>query len=110
MDKNKIKPNIIKENKVYPVENLSTGEQTRINISLIFAIRNILTRLRKELYNINLLYVDEILGVLDFSGKHLLLETLKSYNLNIFLVSHDYTFPNVELLNLEKKNNKTRVK
>ena len=109
MDKNKIKPSVIKNSKVYPVENISTGEKARINISLIFAIRNILTRLNKEVYNINLLYVDELLGVLDFSGKHLLLETLKTYNLNIFLVSHDYTFPDIELLNLVKKDNKTKV-
>ncbi len=109
MINNKIKPSVIKEGKTYPVENISTGEKARINISLIFAIRNILTRLRKEVYNINLLYVDEILGVLDFSGKHLLMETLLKYNLNIFLVSHDYTFPDIELLTLLKDNNKTVI-
>ena len=109
MHNNKIKPSIVKGSKVYPVENVSTGEKARINVSLIFAIRNILTRLHKEVYNINFLYVDELLGVLDFSGKHLLLETLRTYDLNIFLVSHDYNFPDVETLNLVKSNNKTKV-
>ena len=110
MQNNKIKPSLIKHNQVYPITSASTGEKARINLSLIFAIRNILTRLNKEVYNINLLYVDEILGVLDFSGKHLLLKTLKMYDLNIFLVSHDYTFPDVQILNLVKTDNKTVIK
>ena len=109
MQKDKIKPKVLKKDKIYPIENVSTGEKARINISLIFAIRNILTRLDKQVYNINLLYIDELLGVLDFAGKHLLIDTLKTYDLNIFIVSHDYTFPGIELLNLVKENNKTNV-
>ena len=105
----KIKPKVLKNKKVYPFENLSTGEKLRINISLIFAIRTILQKLGKEVYNINLLYIDEVLGVLDFAGKHLLLESLQRYNLNIFLVSHDFIFPDVQLLQLVKKGNKTNV-
>jgi len=109
MEKNKIKPSIIKNKKVYPIENTSRGERARLNVSLIFAIRNILVQLQKEIYNINLLYIDELTSTLDFSGKHLLLDALKAYKLNKFLVSHDYVFPNVELLNLIKKDNKTVV-
>jgi len=110
MEKDKISRSIIKEDKTYPIENLSTGEKARINLALIFAIRSILNKLHKQIYNINLLFIDEVLSSLDYSGKHLLLNSMETYNINTFLVTHDYTFSDIPNLFLIKKDNKTVIK
>ena len=110
MKNDKIIKEITKEGKTYPIENLSSGEKTRLNIALLFAVRHILLALQKDIYNINLVFFDEVFGTLDVSGRNILVETIKEYGLNQFIVSHSYINPEYPVLELVRKNNKTRIK
>ena len=70
----------------------SKGQETRIAISVLLAIRNLLDTMSKN--KINLLILDEVVGVLDAEGKEQLLEILtQEKNMNIFLVSHEWAHP-----------------
>lgn len=70
----------------------SKGQKTRITISCLLAIRKLLTSMAKQ--PINLLILDEVVGVLDSDGKEQLLSILENeHELNIFLVSHEWSHP-----------------
>lgn len=70
----------------------SKGQTTRITISCLLAIRKLLTSMAKQ--PINLLILDEVVGVLDSDGKEQLLNILENeHDLNIFLVSHEWSHP-----------------
>jgi DNA repair exonuclease SbcCD ATPase subunit len=56
--------------------------------------------------SINLLFLDEITGVLDEEGKEKLIEVLqREQDLNVFLISHDFTHPLIEKISIIKNNN-----
>ena len=60
--------------------------------------------------SINLLFLDEISGTLDEPGKEKLIETLRQeQHLNVFLISHDFTHPLIEKVELKKENKITRI-
>lgn len=70
----------------------SKGQKTRITISCLLAIRKLLISMAKQ--PINLLILDEVVGVLDSDGKEQLLSILEhERELNIYLVSHEWTHP-----------------
>jgi len=88
--------------KISPVE-LSTGEFNRVNCSVLLAIR-------KLMGNLNLLFLDEISGVLDDEGNEKLVEVLlNEENLNSFIVSHSYTHPLLEKIVISKKDNISEI-
>ena len=54
----------------------------------------------------NLLFLDEITGVLDDAGKEKLIDILQEEdNMNVFLISHDFTHPLIEKVSIIKENN-----
>ena len=54
----------------------------------------------------NLLFLDEITGVLDDEGKEKLIEVLqRENNLNVFLISHDFTHPLIDKISIVKEDN-----
>ena len=56
--------------------------------------------------SINLLFLDEITGVLDDEGKDKLIEVLQNENdLNVFLISHDFTHPLIDKISIVKNDN-----
>ena len=56
--------------------------------------------------NIFYSWEDEITGVLDEAGKEKLIELLQEEdNLNIFLISHDFTHPLIDKISIIKDNN-----
>jgi len=70
----------------------SKGQKTRITISCLLAIRKLLVSMAKQ--PINLLILDEVVGVLDSDGKEQLLSILENeHDLNIYLVSHEWSHP-----------------
>lgn len=90
------------------ISSLSAGELSRVNVSVLLAIRSMLSTISNV--NINLLFLDEILGVLDMEGKEALIELLQEQqDLNIFLVSHEYTHPLINKLTIVKTNNIARI-
>jgi len=52
------------------------------------------------------LFLDEITGVLDDAGKEKLIDILQEEdNMNVFLISHDFTHPLIEKVSIIKENN-----
>ena len=59
---------------------------------------------------INILFLDEIMGVLDEVGKESLIDILrKEKDLNTLLVSHEWSHPLIPKINIIKKNKISRI-
>ena len=95
---------VINNGQESPIETVSGGEFSRIQTAILLAIRSVLSKIGGNY--INLLFLDEITGVLDEAGKEKLIDILqKEDNLNIFLISHDFTHPLINKINIIKNNN-----
>lgn len=104
LNKEKLNISIINNGISSPIETMSGGEFSRIQTSILLAIRNLLSKLGGS--SINLLFLDEITGVLDTDGKEKLIEVLQEEeNLNVFLISHDFTHPLIDKISIIKQNN-----
>ena len=80
----------------------SSGEMARINISTLLAIRKLMSGISRN--TINVLFLDEVISVLDDYGRERLVEVLlRQTDLNTFLVSHSWTHPLVDKLVVRKK-------
>jgi exonuclease SbcC len=91
-----------------PIETVSGGEFSRIQTSILLAIRKVMSKLGGN--HVNLLFLDEITGVLDDEGKEKLIEVLQEEeNLNVFLISHDFTHPLIDKIHVKKENNVSNV-
>ena len=104
LDKEKL--NIIVSNNGIdtPIETVSGGEFSRIQTAILLAIRNLLSKLGGS--SVNLLFLDEITGVLDDEGKEKLIEVLsEEKDLNVFLISHDFTHPLIDKISITKQDN-----
>lgn len=104
LDKEKLNISVINNGISTPIETVSGGEFSRIQTSILLAIRNLLSKLGGS--SVNLLFLDEITGVLDDEGKEKLIEVLqREDNLNVFLISHDFTHPLIDKISIVKENN-----
>jgi len=87
---------------------LSSGELARVNTATLLAIRKLMATLSKS--KINMLFLDEVINVLDDPGREKLIETLlKEVELNTFLVSHGYTHPLLTKVNVVKEKDISRL-
>ena len=87
---------------------LSGGEKARVNVATLLAIRKLMQTLSSS--RINLLILDETVEALDVDGKEKLVEVLlKEEHLNTFLVSHGFTHPLLEKVNVVKRNNVSHI-
>lgn len=87
---------------------LSGGEKARVNVATLLAIRKLMQTLSSS--RINLLILDETVEALDLDGKEKLVEVLlKEEHLNTFLVSHGFTHPLLEKINVVKKHNISQI-
>ena len=83
---------------------LSGGEKARVNVATLLAIRKLMQTLSSS--RINLLILDETVETLDTDGKEKLVEVLlQEEHLNTFLVSHGFSHPLLEKINVIKRNN-----
>lgn len=104
----KLNIQIINEGIVSPIETMSGGEFSRVQMSILLSIRKLLSDLGGS--SINLLFLDEITGVLDDEGKEKLIEILSEEdNLNVFLISHDFSHPLLSKLEIIKEDNISRI-
>jgi DNA repair exonuclease SbcCD ATPase subunit len=109
LDKEKLNIVVINNGEATPIETVSGGEFSRIQTAILLAIRNLLSKLGGS--SVNLLFLDEITGVLDDEGKEKLIEVLRSENdLNVFLISHDFTHPLVDKIHINKDKNISSVR
>jgi DNA repair exonuclease SbcCD ATPase subunit len=83
---------------------LSSGELARVNTATLLAIRKLMSFISKT--KINILFLDEVISVLDEQGKEKLVEILiKEEELNTYLVSHSWQHPLVSKIEIIKYNN-----
>lgn len=87
---------------------LSSGELARVNIATLVAIRKLMTSISRS--QINVLFLDEVNQALDEQGKEKVVEVLlKEENLNTYLVSHGWTHPLLEKVEIIKEDNISRL-
>ena len=90
------------------IKSLSSGELNRVNTATLLAVRKLMSGVSKT--HINLLFLDEVVSVLDEAGKDCLIEVLlKEKDLNSFVVSHGYNHPLAEKMDIIKVNGKSRI-
>jgi len=104
----KLNIEIIDNGNTIDITALSSGELARVNISTLLAIRKLMSSISNT--KINLLFLDEIMGVLDNYGKEKLIEVLlDEQDLNTFLVSHEFTHPLLEKITVVKEGNISKI-
>jgi DNA repair exonuclease SbcCD ATPase subunit len=83
---------------------LSSGELARVNIATLVSIRKLMTSISRS--QINVLFLDEVNQALDEVGKEKVVEVLlKEENLNTYMVSHGWTHPLLEKIEIIKEDN-----
>lgn len=83
---------------------LSGGERARVNVATLLAIRKLMQSLSNS--RTNLLILDETCENLDIEGKEKLVEVLLAEeSLNTLLISHSFSHPLLEKINITKSNN-----
>ena len=81
---------------------LSSGELARVNTATLLAIRKLMNSISKT--QVNILFLDEVLNVLDEFGKERLVEVLlQEEGLNTFLVSHGWNHSLLAKIQVSKK-------
>jgi DNA repair exonuclease SbcCD ATPase subunit len=87
---------------------LSSGELARVNTSTLLAIRKLMSSISTS--KINVLFLDEVINVLDDQGKEKLVEVLlQEEDLNTYLVSHGWTHPLLDKIEVIKSSNISRL-
>lgn len=93
---------ITDEGREIAMASASSGEKARINISTLLAIRKLMSSISKN--TINVLFLDEVISVLDEYGRERLVEVLlREEGLNTFLVSHGWSHPLVADIRIKKR-------
>ena len=82
---------------------LSSGELARVNTATLIAIRKLMSSISKS--RINILFLDEVINVLDDSGREKLVEVLLEEDLNTYVVSHGWTHPLLDKIEVVKQGN-----
>lgn len=92
---------------IVDIQALSSGELARVNTATLIAIRKLMSSISKS--RINILFLDEVINVLDETGREKLVEVLLSEPMNTYIVSHGWTHPLLEKIEIVKDNNISRL-
>lgn len=105
LDNAKLSVIIYRNGKETGIHTLSSGEKTLVNLSTLFAIRKIMS----ANYNLNLVFLDEVVSVLTNEDKDNLVDVLYKQEWQTMLVSHGYDNPLCTKLTIEKNNNISKI-
>jgi len=86
---------------------LSSGELARVNTATLIAIRKLMSSISKS--RINILFLDEVINVLDDTGREKLVEVLLQEELNTYVVSHGWTHPLLDKVEVVKSGNMSKL-
>jgi DNA repair exonuclease SbcCD ATPase subunit len=87
---------------------LSSGELARVNTATLIAIRKLMSSISKS--KINILFLDEVINVLDEVGREKIVEVLlQEEDLNTYIVSHGWTHPLLEKIEVIKEGNVSKL-
>lgn len=104
----KLNVNITDNGKEVDISALSSGELARVNTATLIAIRKLMSSISKS--QINVLFLDEVINVLDEQGREKLVEVLlKEEFLNTYLVSHGWSHPLLNKVQVVKHDNQSRL-
>jgi len=104
VENDKLNVEVTDTGKIIDILALSSGELARVNIATLVAIRKLMTSISRS--QINVLFLDEVNQALDEQGKEKIVEILlKEENLNTYLVSHGWTHPLLEKIEIVKEDN-----
>ena len=104
VENDKLNVEVTDNGKIIDILALSSGELARVNIATLVAIRKLMTSISRS--QINVLFLDEVNQALDEAGKEKVVEILlKEENLNTYLVSHGWTHPLLEKVEIIKEDN-----
>jgi len=104
----KLNVEVTDNGKIISITALSSGELTRVNTATLVAIRKLMSSISKS--RINVLFLDEVINVLDEAGREKLVEILlKEEDLNTYVVSHGWTHPLLEKIEVIKEDNISRL-
>jgi DNA repair exonuclease SbcCD ATPase subunit len=104
VENDKLNVEVTDTGKLIDILALSSGELARVNIATLVAIRKLMTSISRS--QINVLFLDEVNQALDEQGKEKIVEILlKEENLNTYLVSHGWTHPLLEKIEIIKEDN-----
>jgi DNA repair exonuclease SbcCD ATPase subunit len=79
---------------------LSSGELARVNIATLLGIRKLMSSLSSS--KINVLFLDEVMNVLDELGREKLVDVLLNEELNTYIVSHQWSHPLLNKIEVQK--------
>ena len=104
----KLNVEVTDNGKIIDITALSSGELTRVNTATLVAIRKLMSSISKS--RINVLFLDEVINVLDEQGREKLVEVLlQEEGLNTYIVSHGWTHPLLEKIEVTKEDNISRL-
>ncbi len=103
--------NLLKDGKELPINNLSTGQLTVLQLSSIVALRELVGA--KKGVGINILVLDELFGTLDGVRRDILIETLRELsiqgNQNVLSISHTYIDNSMPVVTVSQKGGVTKI-
>ena len=95
------------DGKIVDILALSSGELARVNTATLIAIRKLMSSISKS--RLNILFLDEVITVLDDAGREKLVEVLLQEDLNTYIVSHGWTHPLLDKKEVIKQENISRL-
>jgi len=108
VNKDKLNVKVTDDGYIVDISDLSTGELARVNTGTLLAIRKLMSSISKS--KINVLFLDEVISVLDDEGKERLVEVLlKEEDLNTFAVAHAWTHPLLEKITVTKEDKVSKL-
>lgn len=108
VEKDKLNVEITDNGKQVDILALSSGELARVNTATLIAIRKLMSSISKS--KINILFLDEVINVLDEQGRERLVEILvQEQELNTYIVSHQWSHPLLEKLSIVKEDNISHI-
>jgi len=103
----KLNVNITDNGYQVDIAEISSGELARVNTATLLALRKLMSSISKT--KISILFLDEVISVLDDDGKEKLVEILLQEDLNTYVVSHGWKHPLLAKLEIVKENNISRI-
>jgi len=91
----------------YPVSDISDGEFSRLQIAVLFAIREVLSTIADA--DINIMFLDEILSSVDSIGRERLYQLLETLPFKVISISHTYYDNKLPYINIIKENGIARI-
>ena len=106
--KDKLNVQITDNGNIVDILALSSGELARVNTATLIAIRKLMASISKS--KINILFLDEVIGVLDEQGREKLVEVLLGEEgLNTYIVSHQWNHPLLAKIEVVKVGNISHI-